>query len=327
MTPSRPNEQYGPTWQLQAATVARMFFIEDRSKVEIAQELGLSRFKVARILEEARARGLVEVTVRLPSPVDADASVGLARHLGLSRTLVLDGSTGDDVGQLGRLAAELLTESVSESDVLGLSCSRSVTAMTHSLRSLAACDVVQLTGTLAGFDGGAGSVESVRRAAEIGGGTAYPVYAPMLLPDAATAASMAAHEEVRRTFDRIRDVTVAAIAIGAWGEGLSTVWAAATPAERAAGAAAGVVGEISGRGFDEHGRGLAAGVDARVLGLTLDQLRAIPEVIALSRGAARARAVRAAAEGGLMTTLVCDRALGQALLGLPAVVRDAGAAS
>lgn len=42
---------------------ARRFYLEDRSKTEIAEELGVSRFKVARLLEQARVTGVVTITV------------------------------------------------------------------------------------------------------------------------------------------------------------------------------------------------------------------------------------------------------------------------
>lgn len=43
--------------------VARRYYLEGRSKVEIAQEVGISRFKVARLLDEALATGLVRIEI------------------------------------------------------------------------------------------------------------------------------------------------------------------------------------------------------------------------------------------------------------------------
>jgi DNA-binding transcriptional regulator LsrR (DeoR family) len=45
-----------PAQLILIASVARRYYLEGRSKVEIAEELGLSRFKVARLLDTARAR-------------------------------------------------------------------------------------------------------------------------------------------------------------------------------------------------------------------------------------------------------------------------------
>jgi len=40
----------GPAALARAALVARRYYLDERSKVEIAGELGLSRFKIARLL-------------------------------------------------------------------------------------------------------------------------------------------------------------------------------------------------------------------------------------------------------------------------------------
>ena len=44
----------GPSEVVLAARVARLHFLDDRSKVDIAAQLGISRFRVARLLDTAR---------------------------------------------------------------------------------------------------------------------------------------------------------------------------------------------------------------------------------------------------------------------------------
>ena len=51
----------GPAALVLSATVARRYYLEGASKSDIATELGLSRFKVARLLEGARASGIVRI--------------------------------------------------------------------------------------------------------------------------------------------------------------------------------------------------------------------------------------------------------------------------
>ena len=46
----------GPAELVMLAAVARRHYLQNQSKVEIADELGISRFKVARMLESARER-------------------------------------------------------------------------------------------------------------------------------------------------------------------------------------------------------------------------------------------------------------------------------
>lgn len=320
MPPSRtltPAQSRGPAWMVQAAALARRFHLEGRSKTELAEEFGLSRFKVARMLDEARELGLVDVRITLPTQIDAELSTLLGQRYDLRRAIVVDvpePSEGAVRAELGAVAADLLAELVGEDDVLGLSCSRTVAAATEALTGLAACTVVQLTGTLAGPDIEAGSVESVRRAAAVGGGKGFPIYGPLLLPDAATARALAGQAAIRATIEQFDRVGIAMVAIGAWAEELSTVWALAESADRRRAAKAGAVGEIGGRLFGAGGEAIHTELDDRVLGVTLDQLRKTPEVIGLIYGARRAEAASAALRGGLVSTVVTDTSLARALL-------------
>lgn len=309
----------GPAWMVQAAAIAKLYYVDGLSKTEIAHSTGLSRFKVARILTESLERGLVEVRINNPSHVETELSTALARAYDLHRAIVVTGSSHVEEGgpvheQLCRMGAQLLEELVSEQDVLGLSCSRNITTTIDRLSTLAACPVVQLTGTLTSVAGAPGSVESVRRAAALGGGSAAPIYAPMVLSDPAAARSLARQPDIRAALDRFGEVTIALVSVGAWLEDGSSVWRSVDEADRRAGAAAGAVGEISGRLFDRAGEPVYIDLDDRVLGITLAELRQVPEVIALGLGLQRAPAIRAALTSGLVTTLVCDSDLAHALL-------------
>ncbi len=215
---------------------------------------------------------------------------------------------------VARAAADLLSEVLTEHDVLGLTCSRTVAAATQALSRLAPSSVVQLSGTLAGPEMEAGSVESVRRAAQVGGGQAFPIYAPMLLPDAATARALAEQPTIRQVIDEFGTVSVAMVAVGCWAPGLSTVWDSAEPQELSELASAGAVGEIAGRVFDSAGAAVPSALDDRVLGIELDQLRRIRGVIGIAHDARRSPAVRAALRGRLVDFLVCDAGLARALL-------------
>jgi DNA-binding transcriptional regulator LsrR (DeoR family) len=311
------SQNRGPAWMVQAAALARRFHLEGRSKTELAEEFGLSRFKVARMLDEARDLGLVDVRISLPTQIDAELSTTLSQQFGLRRAIVVDVPEPSDVvvrAQLGAVAADLLTELVEDDDVLGLSCSRTVAAATQALSGLAACTVVQLTGTLAGPDIEAGSVESVRRAAAVGGGKGFPIYGPLLLPDPATARALSGQAAIRASIEQYDRVGVAMVAIGAWARDLSTVWALAEPAARREATRAGAIGEIGGRLFGADGEPIATALDDRVLGVSLAQLRKVPEVIGLMYDARRAEAAGAALRSGLVSTFVTDASLARALV-------------
>ena len=79
----------GPAQLVLAATVARRYYVDGRSKVEIADELDISRFKVARLLDQALATGLVRIEIGHPGSIDTDLSSRLRGQLGLRTAIVV----------------------------------------------------------------------------------------------------------------------------------------------------------------------------------------------------------------------------------------------
>ena len=307
----------GPAATVLAATIARRYYFDEASKSEIAAELGLSRFKVARILDQARSSGLVRIELHYEGEIDIDLSVRLAARLGVRRCLVIDTPDEDETqlrNALGRVASGLLAETTTAEDVLGMAWSRTLMAMCSALTSLAPCAVVQLSGALSRPDVDESSIELVRQVAQIAGGAAYCFYAPMIVPDADTARSLRAQPELARAMERFSDLTVAMVSIGAWMPGHSTVADAATAEEYRADLERGACAEVCGIQLDAEGTPLQTPLSRRLISIPPEQLRAVPEIIAVAYKAQKAEAVRAAVRAGLVTSLVTHASLAQELL-------------
>ncbi|WP_392426239.1 sugar-binding transcriptional regulator [Barrientosiimonas humi] len=319
-----PRSDRSPSDQRLITTVARRYYLDDESKVQIASDLGISRFKVARLLDEARATGVVRIEIAPEAGSDEARGDRLASALGLTRAVVVDlslvGSRGEAPDprarrrELGRVAAHVLHQAIGPQDVLGLPSSRTVAAMMPELRDLPRVPVVQLSGALALDSDEVTSVDVVRDAARVSGGPAHQFYAPLVATDRASARMLRRQPSIADTFAKIPEVTVAVVGVGAWAPGESTLYALATDAEHRALSRAGAVGEISGAFFDADGAAVHAGIADRVISVGTDQLRAIPDVIGIALGPARTEVVRAAAGAGLVDSLVCDVELADALL-------------
>ena len=76
------------------AAVARRYYMDGKSKIEIGEEFNLSRFKVARLLDVARSSGLVRIEIGYPGAVDLALSGRLQDEFGLTHAVVID--TPDD---------------------------------------------------------------------------------------------------------------------------------------------------------------------------------------------------------------------------------------
>jgi DNA-binding transcriptional regulator LsrR (DeoR family) len=308
----------GPGEMVQAAAMARRFYLEGKSKIQIAEEFGVSRFKVARVLETALERDLVRIEIRVPAELDAERSDALRARYGLRHAVVVesptDPSDGPDPENLGAVAADLLGELVDEGDVLGLAWGRSIITMANSLDRLPPCTVVQLTGVYDAGTADRGSVEAVRTAAGVSGGAAHPLYAPMVLPDRSTAAALRAQSGIAAAMGYFDKVTVAVVGIGSWAAGVSTVHDVLTTEEREHYASLGVEAEMSSHLFDGEGRRVGRDLGERCITIEADRLRRIPEVLAIAGGVRKGDAIDAVLRSGLITSLVTDTAAADHLL-------------
>ncbi|WP_236794804.1 sugar-binding transcriptional regulator [Amycolatopsis sp. GM8] len=303
-----------------AAAVARRFFLDGKSKSEIGEEMRLSRFKVARLLDEARTSGMVRIEIRQAGHVDVELFDRVQEAYGLTHSLVLDVDESDVQAQrqlLGAGCAELLGEILKQDDVLGLAWSRCVRAMSFALKGLPACSVVQLSGALMSSlrrpdvqeDS---TIELVRTVAKIAAGPAAYFYAPMILPDATTARTLRRQPDVARAMGLVPQVTVAVVGVGSWE--LSTVHDALSRTEREQLRNDGAMAEIAGVLLDRDGRPVTSGLTDRMITIRPQQLHDVPEVIGIAYGAAKADAVRVAIEAGYLDGLVTHPALARELL-------------
>jgi DNA-binding transcriptional regulator LsrR (DeoR family) len=186
--------------------------------------------------------------------------------------------------------------------------------MTVALTRLAPVPVVQLTGALARPEMDDNSVDLVRQAARASGGPAYFFHAPLVVPNAATARAMRKQPEIARAFGWFGSITKAVVGVGSWAPGLSTIYDAADERDRALMSRVGTSVDISGVMIDADGQPVHAGLTDRMIAITAPEMRAIPEVIAIAYGLAKAPAIRIALRSKFINGLVTHTSLAAALL-------------
>lgn len=304
----------GPDELFRRTLIARRYYLEGRTRVQIAEEFGLSRFKVARILEDALESGMVEITIHEPSSIDVDLSAALQSRYSLRHAYAVaadPNKSAERVDAVAKVLAELLQSILHAGDVIGVDCGRTVTHIAAHLGSLPTCDVVQLTG-LAG-DLTTNGADLTRRISAITGGTAWPLYAPLVATDARTARGLAGDHQLRETLSQHAKVTCAVVSVGAWAPATSQVYASLPEAEAQKLQAEGVSAETCALLLDERGNRIHD-LDDRRMGISEETLRAIPSVIAVSTGAEKITATRAVLRSGLVSSLVTDTEIAAALL-------------
>ena len=304
--------------RLTTVIACRRYYLDGASKSEIATELGVSRFKVARMLERARRDGIVRIDIDPLPDLDLDLADELACRHGIRGAVVVraDDGTGDlQLAQLGRAAAALLGDVLEASDVVGISWGRTLHALVGQLPRLPACTIVQLVGSVPTIQLEANSLELVRRLAERATGPVFPLHVPLLVGNAEMADALASDSMASTTLAKFDSLTRAVVGIGAWAPGASTIRAALSEADARVVDAAGGVADIASIVLDGDGRQVrAAGLPERCIAIREAQLRRVPDVIAIAGGTAKVPAIRAALRSGLVHRLVTDEAAARLLV-------------
>lgn len=296
------------------ARVARLYFEDDIPRTKIADELGISRFKVGRILDRARAEGVVTISINDRGLPDAVLSERLRQLLGIEECIVVrsEGSVESMRQHIGQVAAQHISSTVRAGEVLGLTWGRTLATTAAQIERLPRLTVVQLTGLVAG-DLGASPTELVRDVVERAGGQVYPIFSPFL-HDVATAQNLRRHPDIKRAMQFFDSVTTAAVSIGNWVPPNSQVRDVLPPDEVDRLMSAGCVADVAGVLVGRRGELVDPEFHRRCIAISPEQLVLAPRVIGVAGGASKATAVRAVAAAGLITGLVTDEKLASAIL-------------
>jgi len=304
-------------------TVSKAYYLEHRSKVEIAEDLGISRFRVARLLAQAEEFGIVTHTLNsggmLPELSDA-----VARHLKVHQAIVVEvyGDVPSVRTAIGRATGLYAREVVEDGEVLGIGWGRTLNAMFDDLDEMPNVEIRLLTGRNAG-DKSNSAGRLLRRALAVTRGPGYPFPAPFFIDDARTANALRRQPNVAATVAGFGRITTAVVPIGVVGlQSIGVAYSTLPPRFSEQLLRAGGVAELCGFALDDDGNVVNAKLERHCLSISPAQLRQVHRVILAASNPAKARAVRAACRSGIVHELVLDVELAQELLRLPAIRAD-----
>lgn len=302
---------------------ARLYYEQNRSQTEVAQELGLSRSNVSRILTQARDRGIVEITIHDPEgPPRRDEALeaALRAAFSLRAVHVVSAPRATAMESVAREGAAMLAERAAGVRSIGVSWGRTVQNVVAQLETLqlrptpAVLPLVGGHSALDQFDSGDSVVKVL---ASRLGATPQTLYAPAVLESATTVATLRAESSIGRVLAAAAQVELALVGIGSHGVHSSPhvlELMRLSESERATFEAQQPVGDVCGRFIDAHGVPLGAPTDQRVLAVTFSELLRIPEVLGVAAGAEKAAGVLGVLRSGAIDTAVFDVDLAREVL-------------
>jgi deoxyribonucleoside regulator len=295
------------------AQVGSMYYEQDMTQHQIGAALGLSRVKVYRLLNQARAEGVVQVKVNWPIARDDGLEGALRRQFGLNEALVLktaSHSTTPVLQRLGQLCARYLERILGDGMTIALCLGSSTYEVINAISPdfHARVRVAQATGSMPFAVRDFESATVAHQFAHKLGGEVLYLSSPLIADSVEAADVMRRQSEIRRTLKAAGQAHVALLGIGNLDPATSGFVRAGflTPEVLAALSADGAVGDMAGQIFTQAGELHACHFNQRVIGITFDDLRRIPITVAVASGLAKGRAILGALRTGTINVLTTD---------------------
>jgi DNA-binding transcriptional regulator LsrR (DeoR family) len=302
---------------------ARLYYQQDRSQAEIAATLGTSRSNVSRMLTEAQRQGIVEIRINDPEGRVHELEDELRSTFGLSEVRVahtrnVPGLRMEDA--VGTQAARLLLDELKDSMTVALSWGHALQSMVYATTAdheHHRVTLVQLVGGLSSISNEISGQELVRELAVRLGAEYRFLHAPATLESSTSRDALLGEPSITDALDDARGADIAFVGVGTPTHGSSSaILDSLTLSDSESEAFWGrePVGDVAARYYNAQGAPIRGAVDDRVLGIGLEDLLEIPNVVGVASGRAKAPGVLGALRGRIIDSLVCDEALARSVL-------------
>ena len=299
--------------------VLRVYYEHHLTQAEVAKRLGFSRPKVSRLVAEGHLRGLVKIEIAQPTGDFAPLEIALEDRYGIGEVLISPTSEDNRSTELtvGGSAAACLGRVCDGDSTLGVSWGTTVRAFVEAVSPLAfkCARVVPLVGSIGRAETVLHSNRACLDLAGKLGVEALNLDAPAIARSASSRAELVETPGIEDTLKAAVACDVAVVGIGGILPTSTIIRAGFFDSEEFLGLAErSVVGDVCFHFLDRSGNPCLPGFSERVVGITPEQIRAVPKVVGIATGARKAPGVAAVLKGGYINHLVCDRELAEALL-------------
>lgn len=303
--------------------IAVAYYENEQTQEEIASRFGISRIKVGRLLKRARAEGIVEINVRYHPVFSSQIEQHFIKNFGIKRALIaLDHHDEDEQRQqVASLVSSYLSSILKNGMSVAVGQGRNVAAVASHVgvfperqcKFFCGIGGTQRDGELIDAD------HISRHLARKFNASSETLYAPAYVETPALKAAFMQNRLIQETLDKASKADIALVGLGDMNEnsfmvqlGWFTSQEVITARQKQ-----GVVGDIAGYAFlDIQGQPVDTAMNDRVIGLSLEQLRKIPCVIAIASENTKPTAILAALRSGVIDVIATSATNARTVLSL-----------
>lgn len=302
--------------ELLTVRIAELYYDENKTQDEIGALLGVTRWKVGRLLTQARERGIVRIEIVHPRARRLGVERELCERFGLADAVVVPLS--DDLrSRVAQAAADYLAALRPVPRTLGISWGRTLDDVAGHLPQgwATGVGVVQINGGVSLNRRPGRASTTAAEFAHKGGGQVVLLPSPAILERRETARAISTDRTVAEVLHRA--ATASAYLYSAGVADASSVLVESgylSPEDVSELVRKGAVGDVLGRFIDANGNPVDPGLDERTVGVGLDHLRSAERAIFVVAGEAKHDIARAVVTSGLCSVIVTDEGTAAALL-------------
>ena len=286
-----------------ATKAAWYYYMEDNTQAQIAEVMGVSRAKVIRLLEEARAQGIVQFSFRKNDSQRVSAEQLLIDRFGLKDAFVvptpLDSSAINQ--SIAQGAAHYVSDHLREDGYLNIGYGDTVSRMLGFLAKNReeSLNVVSLTGGVSYY------LPTV-------GTTAYSMHlfltpSPLVVSSRQVRDALLDEKSLQDVTTMTEYADMSVVGIGAAVEGATVLRnGILNEGELTVLKMQGAVGDVLNHFMDKDGNLIQTEIEDRVISTDLDKLRQLKNVVGVAGGKDKVTAIKAVLNGGYLNVLITD---------------------
>ena len=286
-----------------ATKAAWYYYMEDSTQAQIAEVMGISRAKVIRLLEEARAQGIVQFSFRKNDSQRVSAEQLLIDRFGLKDAFVvptpLDSSAINQ--SIAQGAAHYVSDHLREDGYLNIGYGDTVSRMLGFLAKNReeSLNVVSLTGGVSYY------LPTV-------GTTAYSMHlfltpSPLVVSSRQVRDALLDEKSLQDVSTMTEYADMSVVGIGAAVEGATVLRnGILNEGELTVLKMQGAVGDVLNHFMDKDGNLIQTEIEDRVISTDLDKLRQLKNVVGVAGGKDKVTAIKAVLNGGYLNVLITD---------------------
>jgi DNA-binding transcriptional regulator LsrR (DeoR family) len=290
--------------------ICKLYYLENYTQSQISKMIGISRSQVSRLLNEARKQGLVEIKIHENTISASELEKLVKKKFNLVNAIIAESISGNYLDDISNVASDFLANYIEDGMIIGISWGRTLAKTIDGIITSK-----KLRNTLfLPLLGGVGQMKYefqmntlVEKISNTFSASSFYLHAPAFFEDKKALEFMIKDGSIQIVTELWEKLDMAIVGIGEPISLSNAFKPVFSPDFLSMLLKQSAVGDIAARFFTKDGKPCDLGKYSKhILGITLEQLKKVPQVIGIAGGNEKISAIRAAIKGKFINSLITD---------------------